>query len=188
MITHLIVFIIALIALIKGADLFVEYAAKVAKRFGVSDLLISLTITSIGTSIPELASSISAAINNAPQLIIGNIVGSNIANTGLILGFSALMAPIRTDVKMHDRDGLIMIASAGLLFLASLNNLLSILEAIEFLIMYIFYLFFVVISSVDERAYQFRDFIKFVFDFEYIKPVKEKFPRHLPSFQMGLLG
>ncbi len=183
MITHLIVFIIALIALTKGADLFVEYAAKVAQRFGVSDLLIGLTITSIGTSIPELASSISAAINNAPELIIGNIVGSNIANTGLILGLCAIIAPINTDAKMHDRDGLIMIASAGLLFLASLNNLLSTLEAIGFLIMYIFYIIFVVLSSVDERAYQFKDFMKFVFDFEYIRPVKDKFPIHLPSFQ-----
>ncbi len=180
MIFHIFVFLISLFALSKGADLFVEYSAKIAKRLGVSDLVIGLTITSIGTSIPELASSISASMNNAPELIVGNIVGSNIANIGLILGLSAFIRSIRTDAKMHDRDGFIMIASTALFFLFSLNNILSQTEAWSLLALYILYLFFVVLSSVQQRAYQFRDFMKFVFDFEYLEPVRQGIKKRLP--------
>ena len=180
MTTHIVIFLVSLIALAKGADLFVEYSARIAKKLGVSDLVIGLTITSIGTSIPELASSISASLNMAPELIVGNIVGSNIANIGLILGLSALFHSIRTDAKMHDRDGFIMIASTALFFLLVLNNNLSQLESWILLTMYVFYLFFVVLSSVDQRAYQFRDFMKFIFDFEYIEPVKKGLKKSIP--------
>lgn len=179
---HVVVFLLSLAALAKGADLFVEYSARIAKKLGVSDLVIGLTITSIGTSVPELASSISASMNDAPELIVGNIVGSNIANIGLILGLSAFIRSIQTDAKMHDRDGLIMIASTALFFLLVLNNRLDAIEAWVLLVLYVLYVFFVVLSSMDQRAYQFRDFMKFVFDFEYVEPVKEGIKKNLPGF------
>ncbi|HAG90786.1 MAG TPA: sodium:proton exchanger, partial [Bdellovibrionales bacterium] len=181
MLIHFGIFLVALVALAKGADLFVESSAKIAKRLGVSDLVIGLTITSIGTSVPELASSISASLNQAPELIVGNIVGSNIANIGLILGLSALLRSIQTDAKMHDRDGLIMIASTALFFLFSLDNRINEVESGIFLLLYLMYIFFVILSSVRDRAYHFRDFMKFVFDFEYVEPVKQSLKMNLPS-------
>lgn len=174
MMIHFLFFLLSLIALSKGADLFVEHSAKLAKRMGVSDLVIGLTLTSVGTSLPELASSISASFNGASELIMGNIVGSNIANIGLILGVSAFIKAIPTDEKMHDRDGLIMMACTSLFFAFILNNQISTWQASVLFALYILYLYFVVISSAQERAYHFRDFMKFVFDFEYIEPVKKQ--------------
>lgn len=168
---HAGVFIVSLVALAKGADYFVEYSARLAKRFGVSDLVIGLTVTSIGTSLPELASSLSAALQNQTGIIIGGIVGSNIANIGLILGFSAIVAPFATDKKMHDRDGYVMLASVLLFFLFVLNNKIEFWEALIFLVLYVCYILFVMKTEKEQKEAQFRDFMKFVFDFEYVSPL-----------------
>ena len=183
MFEHIIIFILGLAALVKGADLFVEYSARIAKRLGVSDLVIGLTLTSIGTSIPELASSLSASLNMAPELVIGNIVGSNIANIGLILGVAALFHAIPTDEKMHDRDGIIMIACTALFFGLVLNNSLVRWEGIALLCLYVFYIFFAVISSVQERSYHFKDFMQFILDFEYIEPFTKGLKKSIPMTQ-----
>ncbi len=80
--------------LIKGADWLVEGASAIAKRFGVSQLVIGLTIVSFGTSAPELLVNLVASFRGSADIAIGNIVGSNIANTLLILGATAAVAPI----------------------------------------------------------------------------------------------
>ena len=72
--------ITSFIFLIKGADFFIETCAKLAKKLGVSEFVIGLTVTAIGTSLPELASSLSAGAQGATGIVIGNVVGSNIAN------------------------------------------------------------------------------------------------------------
>ncbi|MBK7146970.1 MAG: sodium:calcium antiporter [Xanthomonadales bacterium] len=77
-----------------GADLFVKGASSVAERFGISPLVIGLVIVGFGTSTPELAVNIGAAINGNTDIAIGNVVGSNIANVGVILGLAALVAPL----------------------------------------------------------------------------------------------
>ncbi len=83
---NLILFAFGLAILVKGSDWFVDAAASLARGFGVSELVIGLTLVSIGTSLPELASSVYAAFSGESTFIIGNIVGSNIANIALILG------------------------------------------------------------------------------------------------------
>jgi len=82
------------IALIKGASLFVDFSSSFAKRLGVSQLFIALTIVAMGTSIPETAVSLSAAIKGNAELSIGNIVGTNTLNILLILGITSLIAPL----------------------------------------------------------------------------------------------
>lgn len=171
MIAHVAVFIGSLVLLAKGADYFVEYSARVAKRLGVSDFVIGLTITSIGTSVPELASSVSASMKNQPDLIIGNVLGSNIANIGLILGTAAIIRPFKTEQKMHDRDGFIMLASTLLFFGFVLDNRIAAWEAVVFCLLYVLYVLFLVSSDKSEREVQFRHFMRFVFDFEYVKPI-----------------
>ncbi|BBO75579.1 K+-dependent Na+/Ca+ exchanger [Desulfosarcina widdelii] len=81
--------------LIKGADLLVEGASALARRFHVSDMVIGLTVVAFGTSTPELAVNLLAAVKNTPDIAIGNVVGSNIANIFLILGISSLIRPLR---------------------------------------------------------------------------------------------
>jgi len=87
--------ILGFIFLIKGADLLVDGASAIGKRFGLSSLVIGLTIVAFGTSAPELILNIIASINGAGDIAIGNIVGSNISNILLIGGIAALIFPIR---------------------------------------------------------------------------------------------
>lgn len=174
MLSQIAIFLVAFVLLAKGADYFVEYSARVAKRFNVSDFIIGLTITSIGTSVPELAASISASLNGSPGLVVGNVVGSNIANIGLILGLSATLSAFQTERKMYERDGFIMIASVLLFFAFVLNNQIGRIEAIVLLLAYIFYLVFLIKTDQEERPYQFRNFMQYVFDFEYMTPLRSR--------------
>ena len=82
------------VLLVKGADWFVEGASKVAEKFGIPQLVIGLTIVAIGTSLPEAAVSVSAALKGSAEITIGNIVGSNIMNVLLILGITSVIKPI----------------------------------------------------------------------------------------------
>ncbi len=87
-------FIIGFIILIKGADLLVDGAASIAKKFSISNLVIGLTVVAFGTSAPELAVNLISSIQGNTDLAIGNIVGSNIANIFLILGIAAIIYPL----------------------------------------------------------------------------------------------
>lgn len=95
MILDYILFIVGLFLVVKGADVLVDGASSMAKRLGVSALVIGLTIVSFGTSAPELVVNILASLHGSTDLAIGNILGSNIANILLILGLSAVIYPIK---------------------------------------------------------------------------------------------
>ena len=91
------ILIAGFVLLIKGADFFVKGASTIARKFGVPQIVIGLTVVAMGTSAPEAAVSISAAISGNADITIGNVVGSNIMNVLLILGITALIAPIAVD-------------------------------------------------------------------------------------------
>ncbi len=86
--------LLGFVFLIKGADFLVEGASAIAKKFGISDIVIGLTVVSMGTSAPELVVSIKSAFEGSTGLVFGNVIGSNIANTCLILGISGLIYPL----------------------------------------------------------------------------------------------
>lgn len=93
---------VGFVLLVKGADWFVEGASRLAERFGIPQLVIGLTIVAMGTSLPEAAVSVSAALKGSAEITIGNIVGSNIMNVLLILGITSVITPIavqRSTVK-----------------------------------------------------------------------------------------
>lgn len=100
------------VLLVVGGDLLVRGAVQVASRFGVSPLVIGLTLVGFGTSTPELVTSVQAALIGAPGIAYGNIVGSNIANMLLIVGVSAMLYPIAIGSAALRRDGVFMIAVA----------------------------------------------------------------------------
>ena len=97
--------------LILSCDVFVDNAVSIAKSFGVNDAFISLTLIACGTSLPELAASIAAAVKKNTQMALGNIVGSNIFNITLILGLSAQVMPL-TSSGITYVDYVVMIAAA----------------------------------------------------------------------------
>ena len=96
---------LGLVLLTVGADLLLRGATAIARRFGLSELLIGLTLVGFGTSTPELVSSVSAALDSSAGLALGNVVGSNIANILLILGLSAAIAPFAVEPRAFRRDG-----------------------------------------------------------------------------------
>ena len=87
MVLNFVLIIVGFVLLIKGADILVEGSSGIAKKFHIPEIIIGLTVVSIGTSMPELFVSITSALNNYEDMAIGNIIGSNLCNLLLILGF-----------------------------------------------------------------------------------------------------
>ena len=96
--------IIGFIALVKGADFLVDGASAIAKRFGISDLVIGLTVVAFGTSMPEFVVNMVSVVEGSTDLAITNILGSNIINTLVILGLTALVYPIASQKRTRDFD------------------------------------------------------------------------------------
>lgn len=107
--------ILAVIFLWKGAGWLVESASRIATSFGISELVIGLTVIAFGTSAPEFAVTINAALRNQADISVSNIVGSNIFNLGLILGSVAIIRSIRSSPKLVYRDGVFMFFATLLL-------------------------------------------------------------------------
>jgi cation:H+ antiporter len=105
----LVVLAAGLVLLLVGGEALVRGSVAVARRFGVSPLVIGLTLVGFGTSTPELVASIEAALIGAPGIAVGNVVGSNIANILLILGVAAVLMPVRATREMLKRDGLVLV-------------------------------------------------------------------------------
>lgn len=108
---------LGLVLLVAGAELLVRGSVTLARRIGVSSLLIGLTLVGFGTSTPELVASVTGALKGSPGIAVGNVVGSNICNVLLILGASALIYPLATTRQAFKRDGPVLLG-ASLLFLA----------------------------------------------------------------------
>ena len=114
-----VVFILGgLAALVGGGELFLKSAVSIARHLGVSESAIAITLVAGGTSLPELASSIISVVKRRPELALGNVIGSNIANILLILGASATIHPI-TMGGITTRDLLMVVLSSLLLFVAA---------------------------------------------------------------------
>lgn len=104
MFLSIISFIVGIVLVIFGADWLTKGASGIARRFGVSELVIGLTIVALGTSLPELVISVGSAVKGSPGIALGNVIGSNIFNGLLILGVTALITPIRFNSRMLTRE------------------------------------------------------------------------------------
>lgn len=100
---------VGLIILLVGGDVLVRGAVSLSQRLGISPLVIGLTVVALGTSAPELVVCVNAALEGVPELAIGNVVGSNIANVLLVLGLPALIFPVAGGVQNIRRDGTLMV-------------------------------------------------------------------------------
>ncbi len=109
------ILLVAIGFLWKGADELVESASRIAASFGVSDLVIGLTVVAFGTSAPEFAVTLNASFNGLSDISVGNIVGSNIFNLGFIMGSVAMVKSIHANKKLVYRDGVFMIVVTFLL-------------------------------------------------------------------------
>ncbi len=143
----LIWFFIGLAALIGGAELIVRSASKLAGFFGIPRLIIGLTIVAFGTSAPELAISIQAGIDGNTDLMMGNIVGSNITNILLILGITAIFIPLKVHTNLIRIDVPVMIGISILLYIFAWSGAITFIECAILVTLLVFYMIFLARQS-----------------------------------------
>jgi len=173
MIINIFLFLLGLILLIKGSDFFIKYTSVLAKKIGISDFIIGLTLIAIGTSLPELISAIIASTKNQSQIILGSIMGSNITNLSFIAGIIGILSIKKTRQNIKQRDILILIFTSILFYIFIIDRTINIFEGISFLVLFIAYMTFL-LSSKKEDKRTFENFIVFVVKFKYISELKKK--------------
>ena len=162
---QIIILIVGFAALVKGADIFVDGSAALARRFKVSSLIIGLTIVAFGTSAPELAVSTTAALKQSNDLALSNVVGSNIFNLLVVLGSCAVFAPVPSSTEVLKRDmpfsliitALVWMLGGGATFYAaekshstSTNQVIGTIDRVDGIIilaLFIGYMFFLIRSA-----------------------------------------
>ncbi|MCR4790627.1 MAG: calcium/sodium antiporter [Treponemataceae bacterium] len=152
--------IVGFALLLKGADFFVDGASSIAKILKVSPLIIGLTIVAFGTSFPELAVSVTSAIKGQNALAVGNVVGSNIFNVLMVLGFSAIFMPVVVQKNLIQKDLPFNVLVSFILFVLAFDvifnspspNVLSRGDGIVLLGFFAVYMFYMVFSALSSRA------------------------------------
>ena len=135
-------FAFAFLPLTLGADWLVRGAAGLAQRFGVSPLVVGLTVVAFGTSAPELVVSALASLEGQPDVAVGNIMGSTAANVGLIVGVGALIRPIQVHRRVIVRETPLVIIVLSLVMVLSLNDAVGRLDGLVLVSGWALYLFF----------------------------------------------
>ena len=150
MLITILLFILGFVFLIKGADIMVEGSSSIARKYGISTFVIGLTIVAFGTSAPEMVISILASIKNSSGIALGNIIGSNISNTLLILGTSAIIAPLvvkRATVNKEIPFSLLAILAVSFmvndfLFESNLPNGLSRIDGLILILFFVIFIYY----------------------------------------------
>lgn len=162
MITQLIILIVGFVVLIKGADIFVDGASSIALNLKLSKMLIGLTIVAFGTSAPEFAVSVKSIISGNADMLLGNVIGSNILNILLIIGICSLIHPIIVKSNTVKKEIPIVMLVSGLLFFLAKDNLFvsSVNEITRndgfiillFFTIFIYYLISIMRNKTDEDS------------------------------------
>lgn len=137
---HIALVTVSIVLLWKGADFFVDSAVRIAKSLSISDLVIGLTLVAFGTSAPEFAVSIGAAVTGRGTMSIGNVIGSNVFNLGIILGSCAAIRAIPTSRKLVTRDGVFLLAVVTVLAVMMSDGGLGRIEGLALVAILIGYL------------------------------------------------
>ena len=158
MIESIILIIVGFVLLIKGADLLVEGASKVAKKFHIPEIIIGLTIVSIGTSMPELFVSITSALDGYSDMAMGNVIGSNVANLLLILG----LATVISSVKFKRETRLIEIPlclafTVIFLILCNVGQDVTRIDAIILIILFIMFIAYTIVMAFKGEKFDSKD-------------------------------
>lgn len=141
-----------------GADILIRGATALADRFGVSALVIGLTVVAFGTSAPELAVSVHSAWQGKPDIALGNVVGSNIFNILLILGCCAVIAPLRVHSQLVRFDVPLMIGTSVLFLLFALDHSISMIDGIGLVSLLVCYTIFSIRTGRKESAATKKEF------------------------------
>lgn len=144
--------IIGFVFLVKGADAFVEGCSSIAKRYHVPSLIIGMTIVAMGTSLPETAVSVTAAITGNNELAVSNAVGSNIFNLMVVIGVCTLFTSVAVQVNTLKTDFPISVACAGLLLvLGAIGMTLGHIDGVIFIVLFAVFIFYMIRSAQNSR-------------------------------------
>lgn len=144
--------ILSLVALYFAANWLVLGGSSLAKRLGVSPFIIGLTVVSFGTSAPELVVSVQASLAGQGALSVGNVLGSNLFNIGVILGISAMIYPLLVKRQLFKLDVPVMIGATLLFLVTFYDGKLSFWEAIIYLLLFAGYMVFLIIESLKKQS------------------------------------
>ena len=150
MLINIVLLVMGLVVVLKGADWLTDGAVNIASRFGVSQMVIGLTIVAMGTSMPELYVSMVSALKGTPDLAVGNVVGSNTLNTLLIVGCSALVAPIMVKWSSVRRDIPFAVLASLLMLIFCLDGGIDRLDATLLFILFAVFMFVTVKYGKNE--------------------------------------
>ena len=138
MIIQIVLIVLGFVLLIKGADFLVDGSSNIAKKFHIPEIVIGLTIVSIGTSMPELFVSTTSALQGLSDMSLGNVIGSNICNLLLILGASAIISPVKVQKQTHLVEIPMCFAFTVIfMVLCNIGNDVSKLDAVFLLVLFI---------------------------------------------------
>ena len=145
--------------LVKGADFFVEGASAIARKLGIPSIVIGLTIVALGTSLPELAVSVTAALEGSNDIALGNVTGSNMVNLLAVVGLSAVIRPMRVERPVLKRDYAMTLFMTALMLICSLDYFpdpsgaqLSRTDGLLLLAVLAFYMYRLIRSAVRNRV------------------------------------
>lgn len=149
MLLNVLLIIIGFILLIKGADFLVSGSSKIAKKFHIPEIIIGLTIVSIGTSMPELFVSITSAVEGYSDMALGNVIGSNICNLLLILGLSSVIRPIKFQKETRIIElPLSLLLTIIFWIICFSNNFISKAEGIFLLVLFLGFIVYTIYMSL----------------------------------------
>ena len=163
MLLSCVLLVVGMFLLIKGADFFVDGSSKIARFFKIPSLIIGLTLVSMGTSAPEASVSINAAINDLNDLSIGNVVGSNIFNTLLILGVSTIFTVlcVSKDMKKYDIPIMIFVYLVLILFSFVVTPFrVDLIESLIMLVLFVSYIIFLIFRAKKDKKVEEESEIK----------------------------
>jgi len=147
MIINILILFAGLVVLILGGDFLIKGSSSFALKMKLSPLVVGLTIVAFGTSAPELLISVKAALNNSPDLAMGNVIGSNICNLALVLGLTAIISPIYVKRNTIWIDWPMTMGSSLLLYILVREGFINSYEGLIFILILVLYLFFVIRKS-----------------------------------------
>ncbi len=150
MLLNVVWFVIGLLALYAGAEALVRGAVRLSVRMGVSPLVVGLTVVAFGSSAPELLVGVVASLRHQSDVVLGNVVGSNVINIGLILGVSALVRPLRVGLRLMRREAPVMVGASVLVTMLMMDRTLGRIDGVILLGLFVAFLQYVQRESARE--------------------------------------
>lgn len=183
---NVVYFVLGLLALYLGAEWLVGGAARVARRLGTSPLVVGLTIVAFGSSAPELLVGVVASVQERSDVVLGNVVGSNILNIALILGVSALARPLHVGMRLMSREAplmvLVSVAVAGMMFDGTIGRV----DATLLLLGFLAFIAYVLRAARDEPAEVAAEYVQF--ERAERGPPEGALSRDVALIALGLVG